>query len=137
MANNLTGDFDVVAEFTTLAIDRLLAAMHQCGRILHSISVRVDDNPHPARPTWPTAIGVVDTFGNAIANQSQVGSPNPFPGPSAVTNAAMSRLSPVVNAGELVIFLPPIVPSHIQGVAQIQIFPPTITVPDASGSNVS
>jgi peroxiredoxin len=137
MANNLTGDFDVVAEFTTLAIDRLLAAMHQCGRFLHSISARVDDNPHPTHPNWPTTVGVVDAFGNAIANQTQIGSPNPFPGPSAVTNAALSRLSPVINAGELVIHLPPIVPSHIQGVAQLQLFPPTVSVPDNSGSNVS
>jgi hypothetical protein len=86
MANNLTGDFDVVAEFAVLAVDRLLAAMHQTGRFLHSISARVDDNPHPTRPGWPTFVGAVDSFGDAIANQRQVGTPNPFPGPSAASD---------------------------------------------------
>ncbi len=35
MANTLTGDFDVVAQFGVLTVDRLLAGMHQTGRFSH------------------------------------------------------------------------------------------------------
>jgi peroxiredoxin len=137
MANNLTGDFDVVAEFAVLAVDRLLAAMHQTGRFLHSISARVDDNPHPTRPGWPTFVGVVDSFGGAIANQRQVGTPNPFPGPSAASDAIYSRLGTLLNPDQMVATAGPVVPSHISGTVQLQIFPPTVVVPDASGTNLT
>jgi hypothetical protein len=36
MANDLTGDFDVVAEFAIFAVNRVLAAMHRAQRIPHS-----------------------------------------------------------------------------------------------------
>ena len=71
MANDLTGDFDVVAEFTTLAVDRALAAMHRCERLLHSMTTRVDDIP-PRRFPWPVIVGAVDTFGEVVVNQRQV-----------------------------------------------------------------
>src|SRR5262245_58846060 len=38
MANDLTGQFDVVAEFSAGAVNRLLAAMHRTERFLHSIT---------------------------------------------------------------------------------------------------
>src|SRR5260370_9769766 len=97
MANNLTGDFDVVAEFTTLAVNRLLAAMHQTGRFLHAISAHVDDNPQPTGPVPPTVIGVVDAFGDAVPTQPQIGSPNPFPGPSPVTYPVVPPCGPSVH----------------------------------------
>jgi len=137
MANNLTGDFDVVAEFAVLAVDRLLAAMHQTGRFLHSISARVDDNPRPTRPHWPVVVGAVDAFGDAVANQLMIGRPNPFPGAAAANNPLLARLGVLVNPGQLVAEIPPIVPSHISGIAQIQLFPPTVIVPDASGTNLT
>src|SRR5262245_30972834 len=98
MANALTGDFDVVAEFGVLAVDRLLAAMHQTERFLHSFSVRVDDNPHPTRPGTPAVIGVIDAFGDPIANQRQIGTPHPIPGASAVTDAVAAHLGMLLNA---------------------------------------
>jgi hypothetical protein len=137
MANNLTGDFDVVAEFAVLAVNRLLAGMHQTGRFLHSISVRVDDNPRPTRPPWPVVVGAVDAFGEAIANQRRIGSPNPFPGPAAVTNPVTSRLGVLLNPDQLVIAPPQIIPSHISGIAQLQLFPPTIAVPTADGESLT
>src|SRR5215471_11853803 len=97
MANSLTGDFDVVAEFSLPAVNRILAAMHQCQRFLHSISVRIDDNPHPDQPGFPTAIGVVDSFGEAIADQQRIGSPNPFPPSATVTDAAFARFGALLN----------------------------------------
>ncbi len=134
MANNLTGDFDVVAEFAILAVDRLLAGMHQTGRFLHSISVRVDDNPRPNRPNSPVIVGTVDAFGAAVVNQRRIGITNPSPGASAATSAAALTL---LNADELVAGDVIIAPSHISGVAQLQLFPPTIAVPDASGTNLT
>ena len=45
MSNELTGDYDVVVQFSTGAVNRVLAAMHSGNRLLHSLSTRVDDNP--------------------------------------------------------------------------------------------
>ena len=45
MANPLTGDYDVVVQFSTGAVNRILAAMHSGNRLLHSLSTRIDDNP--------------------------------------------------------------------------------------------
>jgi hypothetical protein len=45
MANPLTGDYDVVVQFSTGAVNRVLAAMHSGNRLLHSLSTRIDDNP--------------------------------------------------------------------------------------------
>jgi len=138
LANNLTGDFDVVAEFAVLAVNRLLAGMHQTGRFLHSISASVDDNPPPTRPNpWPVVVGSVDSFGDAIANQRQIGNPNPFPGPAAATNPVTARLGVLLNPDLLVIAPPRIVPSHISGTVQIQVFPPTVTVPTADGESLT
>ncbi len=72
MANTLTGDFDVVAQFGVLTVDRLLAGMHQTGRFLHSISVRIDDNPRPGHvQVGPTLVGNVDAFTPRRARQSR------------------------------------------------------------------
>src|SRR4051794_21528857 len=46
MANDLTGDFDVVAEFSIPAANRVLAAMHRGRRVPHSWTLRVDDYNH-------------------------------------------------------------------------------------------
>ena len=137
MANNLTGDFDVVAEFAILAVNRLLAAMHQTGRFLHSISAHVDDNPHPLKPGWPTFLGVVDTFGDAVANQRHIGTPSPFPGSSAATDAVYSRLGTLVNPDLLGETLGPFVPSHISGDVQLQLFPPTLEVPQTADASLT
>src|SRR5713101_7657509 len=76
MANDLTGDFDVVAEFTTLAVNRVLAAMHRVERFPHSMSVRVDDNPPPgSQVVRPSVVGSVDTFGDATVNHNHIGTP--------------------------------------------------------------
>jgi hypothetical protein len=134
MANSLTGDFDVVAEFSLPAVNRILAAMHHCERFLHSISVRVDDSPHPSRPGWPTAVGVIDTFGDAIADQQRIGTRNPFPGPGAVKDANFSRVGALLNPDLLGGVIAPLPPSNIRGVAQLQLFPPTV---ETSGAKLS
>jgi peroxiredoxin len=138
MANALTGDFDVVAEFAVPAANRVLAAMHRNERFLHSISVAVNDNPPPGpRFPGPIVVGSVDAFGDAVANQRRIGNPNPFPGASAATNPISAALDAVVNIDQASAFFPPIVPSHLSGKAQLQLFPPTVGVPDSTGTNLS
>ena len=135
MANNLTGDFDVVAEFSIPATNRVLAAMHRAERFLHSVTLSVDDKPLPVRP-GPTVVSSVDAFGDATVDQSRVGHPVPISG-AAANNVVYSSLDPVVNAGALVGEVITITPSNLQGVAQMQLAPPTLQVPDASGKNIS
>ena len=76
MANDLTGDFDVVAEFTLGAVDRVLAAMHCGGRFPHSWSLRVDDYPpfhfHPGAASVTGIRAVVDPQGQPVTNPSSV-----------------------------------------------------------------
>jgi peroxiredoxin len=136
MANNLTGDFDVVAEFTVLAVDRALAAMHRAERLLHSTTIRVDDTPPRIRPfPIPVVVGVVDGFGEPVVNQRQVRKGFTLPGTQAATNVVYAGLGVLVNSG--ITFYPPVKPSNLQGVAQLQLDPPTIMVPDNSGANLS
>ena len=45
MANDLTGDYDVVAAFSLGAVNRILAAMHRGNRLPHSLSMAIDDLP--------------------------------------------------------------------------------------------
>jgi hypothetical protein len=54
MANDLTGDFDVVAQFTAGAANRTLAAMHRAERFPHSLTFRVQDVApwSPASTSW-------------------------------------------------------------------------------------
>jgi peroxiredoxin len=137
MPNNLTGEFDVVAEFAIPTANRLLAAMHRCERFPHSMSIRVDDNPPPGSKVKPAIMGAVDTFGDVVVDQNQVGKPNPWPGPLAATNATYSGLDLLVNTDLAGAVIGPTTPSHLQGVAQLQLAPPTIDVPDASGANLA
>jgi peroxiredoxin len=134
MANDLTGDFDVVAEITVLAADRVLAAMHRCERLLHSISIRVDDTPPRQFPPRSVITGVLDGLGEVVANQRQILNPTQLGGTLVATDARYAGSDILVNSGEAVIV--PITPSNLKGVAQLQLDPPTIQVPDASGKNL-
>src|SRR5271154_5941102 len=115
MANELTGDFDVVAQFSVLAADRALAAMHRAERLLHSVTMRVDDVPPRRFPfPLPVAVGVVDGFGQAIVNQRQVRKIFAAPGALAATDPVYAGLGVLVNSG--VFTNPVLTPSNLQGV---------------------
>jgi hypothetical protein len=137
MANSLTGDFDVVAQFTVAAVNRLTAAMHRCERFPHSMSVRVDDIPQ-TNP-GPSIFDVVDEFGGALADADRVGRPRPQPGPLAATSAVHAGLGLLVNSDRLAgtLELPPLVPSRLAGVAQVQLGPPAVHVPSGQGSRLT
>ena len=99
------------------------------------MTARVDDIP-PKRFPWQVIVGAIDTFGEVVVNQRQVkkGS-NRYPGSLAATNVVYAGLDVLVNAGAVVV--DPFPPSNLQGVAQLQLDPPTIEVPDASGANLT
>jgi peroxiredoxin len=135
--NDLTGDFDVAAQFAVPAVNRILAAMHAVERFPHSASIRVDDVPWRG-PKWqPSVVAAVDEFGDVVADQDRIGMPNPFPGLLASASAVMRTLDPIVNIGDAGLQIEPVQPSDLQGRAQIQLFPPTIEVTDGSGSKVT
>ena len=138
MANPLTGDFDVVAQFAIPAVNRVLAAMHRIERFPHSLSMRVKDIPGPRVDVFhPSVVAVLDSFGEAVSDQDEIGNPRPFPGLAAATDAVLFGLDPIVNIGNAGIGLEPLQPSNLQGRAQLQLFAPTVEVPDTSGTNIT
>lgn len=91
MANDLTGDFDVVVQFSVPAINRILAAMHRLERFPHSISARVEDNRPPgALRDYPTLVSAVDSMGEAVSNHQRIGRPY-LPSGAIATTGAIPR----------------------------------------------
>ena len=94
--NNLTGDSDVVVEFTLTAANRVLAAVHSGNRFPHSLSLGVDDTARSKR----SARAAVDFFGEAVSDPkaaagalaSGVGSRAVIAGPS------YQKVNPIANA---------------------------------------
>jgi len=142
MANALTGDFDVVAEFSVATVNRILAAMHQCERFLHSVSAAVDDAPPPPhlQGTLPVLTGGVDTFGDPIVEPRRISGLRPQSlGALAANDPAFSILGGIVNPnfGDGVIDPGKTIPSNLKGKVQLQLSPPTVDVPDATGKNLT
>jgi peroxiredoxin len=137
MANSVTGNYDVVVQISLAAVDRFLAVMHECGRFLHSTSGYLNDVAPPKLHLPPIVFtGFADEFGNAIANQQRIPRQQ-FTGTVAINGAILGLRPPIVNPGWIVFPPPTITPSNLSGQVQLQISPPTIDVPDASGTNLS
>jgi hypothetical protein len=136
MANDLTGDFDVVAEFAVPAINRLLAAMHRNERFPHALSLSVDDTP-PVGPPRNSVVGVVDGFGDPIASHAGILPVRPLGGVQTATDPVAAALGQVVNVGTLVATGGTIVPSLIKGRLQVQLAAPTISLPAGAPSSVT
>jgi peroxiredoxin len=85
MSNDLTGDYDVVVQFSTGAVNRVLAAMHRGNRSLHSVSTRIDDNPAFSR----LVTVATDVAGYAVSDPNTAAS---FKAPlvAAVANPSVS-----------------------------------------------
>jgi hypothetical protein len=133
VANDLTGDFDVVAEFSLPAVNRLLAAMHGFSRFPHSLSLRVDDIPQPPDRVRPSVLEIIDLAGDPIVSPGRIGVPAGNLLPSTESADRFARLGGIVNS----ISFPPIVPSQLQGRAQLQLSPPTLEIADAAASRIS
>ncbi|HEX2721758.1 MAG TPA: TlpA disulfide reductase family protein [Gemmatimonadaceae bacterium] len=139
MPNELTGDFDVVAQFAVPAANRILAAMHQVGRFPHAMSLRVKDIP-PLRPfpgLAPAVVATIDSFGDPVSNPGRIADDYQHPGIMASTDAIHFNLDPIVNLGNAGILVQPLEPSNLKGRAQLQLFPPTVEIPDDSGTNLT
>src|SRR5215212_3559994 len=141
---NLTGDFDVIAQFAVPAVNRVLAAMHRVERFPHSMSMRVDDtaqHTHGIDGLRGSVLNVIDLFGDPPADHSSIGNPRPinigdFPAGSANGRLA-AALNAIANADLAGIHIPPIEASNIKGRAQVQVFPPTIELNDLSGKTIT
>ncbi len=131
---DISGEFDIVAEFSIPGVNRILAAMHSSGRFPHSISAKVDDNPPPGfHGNFPSVVGAVDEYGDALANHEHIGNPNPSPGVVAA-DPVHSLLGQIVNPDFAGNAPPTVVPSHLQGQVQLQLFPPTVSIADQAGT---
>ena len=134
MANDLTGDYDVVAEFTLAAVHRILAGMHRGNRLPHSLSMRVDDTPDSKR----SARSAVDIFGNAISDRVRVAQTDPSrtlagaPG----TEFIPPGIDPHVNASDGFRPDPHLLYSHLQGVAQLQLGVPILDLAEGASATV-
>ena len=136
-ANHVVGNYDVVVQVSLPAVDRFLAVMHECERFLHSTSGYLNDVTPPQRNLPPIVLtGFQDAFEKAIPNQRQIPRQG-FTGTVAINDVLSALRPPIVNPGGGGIRPPVIVPSNLSGTVQLQLFPPTIDVPDASGTKLS
>jgi len=136
MANELTGDFDVVAQFPVPTVNRVLAAMHGAERFPHSFAIRVEDTSGPPR-RWPPIVATIDRFGDAIADPGRIPTLPPLTEPPRPGTVSPVGAHVVVNGANGVFENSPIEPSNLKGRAQLQLFPPTIDVTDGAGTNIT
>src|SRR5262245_33116703 len=130
MANNLTGDFDIVAQVSIPATNRVLAAMHRVDRFPHSLSIRVEDTPPRFTGEFhPTMVGVLDDFADPVPNHHQIRLPDAVLSDIA-GSPGMVAGGAIVNVGALLVDGVELVPSHLIGRAQVQVSPPTLEVAD-------
>jgi hypothetical protein len=138
---NLTGDFDVIAQFAVPAVNRILAAMHRVERFPHSMAMRVDDTAQTGHDIrWPTLVGIVDAFGDATSDHASIRNP----GLADLVNLGIgsgggrgSVLDGIANIDVSDIQVEPIQPSQLKGRAQVQLSPPTIEINDTSGTKLT
>ena len=138
MANPLTGDFDIVAQFSVPAVNRLLAAMHGIKRFPHSLSLRVDDVPRPPNDhgVRPSLTEIIDIAGESVFHPGRIRDVLANAPDVAATFDAASRFDAIVNLDNAGIFLPPIEPSHLKGRLQVQLAPPMLEIADANRSRI-
>jgi peroxiredoxin len=137
MANVLTGEFDIVLEFAIPAANRVLAAMHRYERFSHSCSMRVNDTlPIGPAGLEPVVVGSVDASGDPTANHNAIGTRGQLLGQLTAANPQLLGLDVLANSNFAGVFEPPVTPSNLKGRAQLQVSPPTLQVPDASGARI-
>jgi hypothetical protein len=138
MANAFTGDFDVVAECSMPAANRVLAAMQRVERFPHSMAFHIDDRQtvHPVGGLNPVGVELVDAFGDPTTNHRRIGPPAALFGAAAGTSATMMGFDAIVNGDVVGATVGPIVPSNLSGKAQLQVSPPTIEVADAAATKI-
>ena len=134
MANDLTGDFDVVVEFAIPAANRVLATMHRSERFPHSTAFHVDDTA--AQVGKNSIVEIVDGFADPIVDHTSIGPVNPLPGGLAASDPVYAGLGVLVNSDSLVAVEGTVTPSLLKGRAQLQIAPPTVELVAGSATNI-
>ena len=136
MPNTLTGNYDVVVQVSLAAVNRFLAVMHEAQRFVHSLSGHLNDAPTPPGPQQPAIVltAVADLFGKAVPNQRQIPR-RPFADVVPASEVFSIIHPPIVNAGGGILHPPKFIPSNLAGSVQLQISPPSVDVPDPSGTN--
>jgi hypothetical protein len=136
VANQLTGDFDVVAQFSLPAVNRILGAMHAINRFPHSLSLRVDDIPQPPDRFRPPVVEIIDVLGESVTHPNRIRLPDVISTQPPASGSAFSRFDGIVNISDHGLQLPPFVPSELRGRAQLQFSPPTLEIADAAASKI-
>jgi hypothetical protein len=134
VANNLTGEFDIAAQFSIGAANRLLAAMHRAERFPHLLTLRVDDVPS-TEPFHLAVIGSVDALGDATLDPGRLPAKRSPARRQAGTGHRV--LDAVVNADLGGANVQPIIPSNLKGRVQLQLSPPTLDVSAGSWDSVT
>jgi len=137
VANDLTGDFDVVAEFSLAAVNRLLAAMHGIKRFPHSLALRVDDIPQPPDRYRPSVLELIDLAGDPVVHPDRIRVPVVATGATPAAKILFGGFDGIVNTGGGVLEQVPTVPSTLQGRAQLQLSPPTLEIANAAASTIT
>ncbi len=136
MANDLTGDFDVVVQFSKHAVERVLAAMHRGNRFPHTLSLRVTDShkAHGLPGRVLVTVSVVDKFGNPTVNPALLSPPLSSLRLIPPSNPLFSALDALANAPRRVHSEAPGLGDYtgLEGGAQLQLSTPKITIPDQS-----
>jgi hypothetical protein len=101
------------------------------------MAIRVDDTRPPGRhPNFPSLIPVLDPVGDPSSNHDRIPTRTPVSGVD-IPGSGSGPLDGIVNPDLAGVNIGPIEPSNLKGRAQIQLSPPTISVPDSSGSNIT
>ena len=136
MANPLTGDFDLVAQFAVPAVNRFLAAMHRIERFSHSLAFYVDDTPPVGPRDRPPIVEIIDTLGDPVVDPRSVRVPAAIVEAFGDAASGHSRFDGITNVDALGIHLPPITPSNLKGRLQLQVSPPTVEIADSVGTKI-
>jgi peroxiredoxin len=140
MANELTGDFDAVAEFSLPAVNRVLAAMHRNQRFPHSLSPAVDDRPSiELVGDVPAMVFFVDRYGEAIADpQRLVEAAGRVRELIAQAGARVGAASPdtIVNAPGGTFDRVELSERAVTGIAHVQLSAPTVELDGRSQTRV-
>jgi peroxiredoxin len=135
MANPLTGDFDIVAEFSINAANRVLATMHRSERFPHTLTLRVDDTPERILKEQ-AVLAIVDRYGRAVTSSPVIQGRadlardflRPVGGPDRLVNDRPRNFGRIGEHAEV---------SRLQGWAYLQLSTPTLFLPDASGTRAT
>jgi peroxiredoxin len=141
ISNNLTGDFEAVAQIAARQINGLLATLHANGvnedeplQLLHSGAVRVGDRP-------PGPGDLTGDFGNWVVAFQRARGPvglgdlgthltgNAPPGVARVLADLLSKIGQVQ--------LTPAAPGTVRGTVRTQVASPTLSFPSGSTSEIT